>query len=230
MTQSSSDHGFVEAAQRLLASSANRWTQGQLLEAAQRAALRNTGWPIGLVLQTDDLKPKPSADGIEARFLTASGDLEDYWRFSRDGSFYVTRLFEEDYIEEQWQSSEGHPARALWFDLRIWRIVEIILHSASLYQALGIPPDEPFLLSIAHLGLKGREFYTSTPLRHVRRGRFSQVAEASWRKELTQDLVQASYRDLVEEAATELFVLFDFADIGRPVIDSVLDDFEKRRI
>ena len=39
--------GFVESGQRLVESQKREWNPRDLLAAAERAELRNTGWPIG---------------------------------------------------------------------------------------------------------------------------------------------------------------------------------------
>ena len=157
--------GFVESGQRLVESQKREWNPRDLLAAAERAELRNTGWPIGLVLQGSGKRPVPTPDGIEARLgRYALGQTEDYWYFHKDGNYYVSRLFEEDLETLQWTSSQGHPESAIWFDIRIWRIAEIILHSATIYRELGIPPEEPYYLAINHKGLEGRELYVSNPV------------------------------------------------------------------
>ncbi len=66
----------------------------------------------------------------------------------------------------------------IWFDVRIWRIAEVILHSAALYRELGVPPDEPYLLGVNHGGLQGREFWTSRGGLFLQRGRFAHVEDA----------------------------------------------------
>ena len=220
------DGGLIESGQRLLQASGREWTQYELLAAAQRAELRNTGWPIGLVIQRTGLAPVPTPDGVEARLgRYDSGEVEDFWHLRRDGSYYVSRLFEEDFESPPFTSSEGHPERSVWFDVRVWRIAEVILHSSSLYRELGIPSDEPYVLSVNHRGLEGREFYVSTPSRFVRRGRTSHSGEASWTREVTQDLVTSNLKGLVGEVAEDLFVLFDFAQIEQLVVDELVNGF-----
>lgn len=225
------DAGYIESAQRLIQPGKLGWNQHELLAAAERAELRNTGWPMGLVLQKPGLAPVPTPDGIEARFgRYGSGQAEDFWYFHKDGSYYVSRLFEEDFETPRFTSSEGHPKRCIWFDIRIWRIAEVFLHSATLYRELGIPPEEPYALAINHRGLKAREFYVSTPRRHVRRGRICQSSASVWMREVTQDYVASNIKSLVGEVTGGLFVLFDFAQVSQEVIDSIVDEFLHSRV
>ena len=225
------DVGYLESSQRLVHVGNRRWSQRDLLKAAERAELHNTGWPIGLVLSTQGLAPVPTPEGVEARLGRYPGhDWEDYWAFYLDGSYYVIRLFEEDFEDLSFSSSLGHPEKALWFDIRIWRIAEVILHSAHLYKELGIPPDEPYLLAVNHGGLLGREFYASSAGWAIRRGRISRTSEAKWTKELTQDQAVSDLKGLVTEAATGLFVLFDFAEVAKSTSDDIVDRFLRRRV
>lgn len=223
--------GYVESGQRLVQLGGREWTQQDLLAAAQRAELRNTGWPIGLVLNTPGLAPVPTPDGIKARLKHyRSEQAEDFWYFRKDGSYYVSRLFEEDFGTPQFTSSAGHPESSIWFDIRIWRIAEILLHSSTLYRELGIPPDEPYILTVSHRGLAGREFYVSTARRFVTRGRICQSSTATWMEEVTQDYVTTNLKDLVSKVAGGLFVLFAFAQVGREVVDEIVDDFLRSRL
>ena len=223
--------GYIESGQRLIQPSGREWSQHELLTAAQHAELRNTGWPIGLVLQRPGLAPVAKPDGIEARLgRYASGRAEDFWYFHKDGSYYVSRLFEEDLETPHFTSSEGHPGRSIWFDIRIWRIAEVFLHSTTLYRELGIPPEEPYALAVNHRGLETREFYVSTPRRFVPRGRICRSPVATWTKEVTRDYVTSNLKSLVGEVAYGLFVLFDFAQVSQEVVDGIVDEFLHSRL
>ncbi len=230
MTQGQ-EAGCLESGQHLVQPGERQWSQQDLLAAAERAELRNTGWPIGLVIKRPGLAPVPTPDGIEARLERYnSSKTEDFWSFRKDGNYYVSRLFEEDFEATPFISSEGHPKRSLWFDIRIWRIAEVILHSATLCRELGIPPDEPYVLAVNHRGLQGREFYVSTAGWFVSRGRFCQSPAATWTKEVTQDYVISNLKALVGEVSAELFVLFDFAQVGQKVVDEIVDKFLGHRV
>lgn len=169
----------------------------------------------------------PSGDGIESRVGRYGGSeaLSDFWTLDRDGAFYASRLFEEDYRTPNFNSSRGHPERALWFNTRIWRIAELILHSASLSRELGVTPSEPYELAINHQGLVDRELYSSDMQWRLPRGMICRVPTASRSREVTQDLVNTNLKDLVANVADGLFVLFDFCDLGRDTIDNVVQAF-----
>ena len=223
--------GFIESGQRLTQPAGRQWSQRELLDAAARAELRNTGWPIGLVIHSPGLAPIATPDSIEARLgrYSSSGKTEDFWSLRKDGSYYVWRLFEEDFEPPPFTSNAGHPDTAIWFDIRIWRVTEVILHSSTLYRELGIPPDEPYVLAVNHRGLEGREFYTSTPRRFISRGRICHSQESTWSREVSQDYVSSTLKGLVGEVVDNLFVLFDFAQVGQNVVDDIVEEFMGRR-
>jgi hypothetical protein len=223
--------GFVESGQRLVNIAGREWNQYDLLSAAERAELRNTGWPIGLVLQKKENAPIPTPNGIEARIgRRNNGQFEDFWSFRKDGNYYISRLFEEDSREPAFTSSEGHPTRAIWFDIRIWRIAEILLHSAALYRELNIPPNEPYVVSINHHGIEGREFYVSTMKRFVNRGDICHSPSSNWAKEVSQDYVTSNLKNLVIEIANGLFVLFAFTQVKPEIIGNIVDEFLHSRL
>src|SRR5215467_11087445 len=113
-----------------------KWSQDELLLAAQKSVCRNTGWPIGVVLTGPELSPKPVSDGIRAVIRTKTLiDRFDFWSLDRRGYFYFLRQFEED------SDNRVEPGTTLYFDTRIWRIAEALLHCANLYRALDLPAE-----------------------------------------------------------------------------------------
>ena len=202
--------GYIEVSHQLVQAH-EEWGPRQLLAAARAA---ESGWAIGMVYPAgSEEAPKPTAEGaIEARIQRLDPGRRDYWILGKGGEFYGANDFAEDFGQPPFEVKEGHPDRMLWFDIRIWRIAEALLHSAALYRALGVKPDEPYALSLNHHGLSGREFYTSKASYGIRRGRISSADSAEWQRILTQDQVKASLRELVQEIADGLFVLFGFME------------------
>ena len=106
----------------------------------------------------------------------------------------------------------------------------MLLHSATLYRELGIPPEEPYALAINHRGLEAREFYYSTIRWPVGRGRICRSPAVTWTKEVTQDYVTSNLKSLVEEVTRGLFVLFDFTPVSQEVVDGIVDKFLNSRV
>ena len=214
--------GYLEVSHQLVQPDPDKeWNQRDLLAAARAAAL---GWAVGIVFNEPGDAPKALADGIiEARSRRwGSQEWVDFWTLDRGGEFYYAGVFEEEVAWPHMGSREVHPDRILWFDIRIWRIAEALLHSAALYRALGVRPDQPYALNMSHHGLRERQLGSSKGSYLVFGGRFSSSDHATWQRILTQDQVKASLGELVHTIADELFVLFDFAKLP---IDSALEDF-----
>ena len=215
--------GYVEVSHQLVRPD-REWGQQDLLAAARDARLSNSRWPIGVVLDVPGSRPIPTSEGgIEVRVQRGGrSEGSDYWTLARDGSFYFVELFEEHFGHPPSRSSQSHPERSLWFDLRVWRIAEALLHSAALYRALGIQPDQPYALSVNHYGLEGRELYFRKATYRIERGCVSAADRAAWQGIVTQDQVKVGVRELVHAIAGDLFARFDFAKVP---IDAALEDF-----
>src|SRR5262249_50043920 len=89
--------------------------QRRLLEAVERSAIHTFGWPIGVVLHTDDGKPKPMADGIVADIVSkglSGHDQAEFWALRQNGDFYtIHNLFEDE-----------RAPNAIFFNTRIVRV------------------------------------------------------------------------------------------------------------
>jgi hypothetical protein len=198
------------------------WNQGQLVAAAQRAVARKTGWPVGAVLNNPELAPKPSAFGVRA-IINAWG-LFDYWSLDRRGAFYFLRLMDED-SDRDLQRKTGGPW--IFFDTRIWRIAEALLHCSNLYRELELHPEAVIAIRITHSGLKNRCLGVAAPLRSMAWKRKSEENEVTWSKSVPLGSIEATLKDLTREAANELFMLFEFWQPGEQIFGEVFDEFSK---
>jgi hypothetical protein len=99
--------GFFEASVSILPK--GDWRQPVLLSAVEGAQVKTFGWPIGLVLNRDEFKPRPTSEGIRAEVsIVQGGELAhlgrtsyDYWYMRRTGDFYFLQsLFEDERAED----------------------------------------------------------------------------------------------------------------------------------
>ncbi len=203
-----------------------KWSQGELLAAAEKSVCRNTGWPIGVVLTKPELAPKPMSDGIRAVIETRTFiEKFDFWSLDRRGYFYFLRRLEED-------SDERRPAgKVLYFDTRIWRIAEGLLHCANLYRALELPAETEIRIQIVHRGLQGRTLLASDQMRALTMsGRISHENESRWKKAAPLGTIEPNIEALVEEIFGELFMLFEFWKPQPEIWKSVLQGFLGSRV
>ena len=203
-----------------------KWSQDELLLAAQKAVSRNTGWPIGVVLTKPEFSPKSVSDGIRAVISAKTIiDRYDYWSLDRIGRFYFLRELEED------SDDRVAPGTSLYFDTRIWRIAEALLHCANLYRALDVPAETEIRIQNVHHGLRGRKLTASDQMRAITMsGRISHENESQWAKTLALGSIEPNIEVLVDEISRELFMLFEFWKPMPDVSKSVLQAFLSSKV
>lgn len=192
----------------------------QLLDVAEKAKRTNTGWPIGLVVHAPEDKPTADNDSITCRIADQS--RIDYWRIKTNGNYYFFRKFEED---QPRFNKEGD--RVMWFDVRIWRVAELIDHTVAFHKAFGTDPTSKIKLTVRHLGIKGRQLTASDPMRaFTMHTRSANAENAEWSRELSLDLLKAERNAIIAEICKELFMLFDFWEPADSVISGVIEKYD----
>ncbi|MEE4211009.1 MAG: toll/interleukin-1 receptor domain-containing protein [Parvularcula sp.] len=197
--------------------------QGELLNAAERAAIHTFGWPIGVVLHTEDGRPRPIADGVVAQIeSTGFSDRArfDYWALRKNGDFYLARNLFED----------GRKAGALFFDTRMVRVAESLMYCRNLFGFLGCPPGVPIHLRFVHSGLKGRQLMAASPnrtLAPVKRVCADDEVEQS--VVMTHSATDADIVDLTKQVLKPLFMLFDYFKPADVVYEEVVRTFMSGR-
>ncbi|PIU57988.1 MAG: hypothetical protein COS89_02705 [Deltaproteobacteria bacterium CG07_land_8_20_14_0_80_38_7] len=203
------------------------WNQKELLKAMEQAVCRNTGWPIGVVLHTESGRPVFRKDGVEIELESESesGDRYDEWYLKRNGSFYFFRTLEED------RRTFPKKSNFLYFDMRIWRIAEILLHCEKLYKTLGVDSNTEIEIEINHFGLSDRQLTASNQLRA-----FSMLERTclensvSWTKTMKLKEIEKNRLDYVIDASWKLFMLFDGWQPDVVAIEGVYNEFLKSQI
>jgi len=190
--------------------------QAELLKIAEKAVIHTTSWPLGVVLHSEEKRPKPMKDGIVARIFSSGGNVYDYWALRRDGQFYALR-------------TEGSQrSRSLAFDTRIFRITEVLHYCASLYTELGASPDAQVFVSICHGGLKDCEI--SSDGRRMILDTYRSMEDASYSEIITTlEEIQPKIVDLVERITKPLFVLFDYFAVPRETVEEIVNAFVVRK-
>ena len=207
-----------------LADSVIERSQSELLKASTQSQIHTFGWPIGIVLEADEFRPRPTNDGILVSFSAPlrsarGGSIFEYWALRRDGDFYALMSLFEDDLE---RTAEG---TVLYFDTRIVRATELLLHCANLYKLLGAAPGALVELSVHYRGLKGRNLAAASnrhvgPHRNVVEGAIS-IPPINFRLgSLDTQLV-----DLAKKLCEPLFMLFDYATFDDTIYREIVGDF-----
>lgn len=220
--------GYIESAQTLLHPRNSQWENQELLDAARRAVSHHAGWPVGIVSDAEGYSPTLLTDGIEVRIPPSLISVADYWSLKDDGRYYFSRFLKEDIERSPFLFSQEHPEKFLLLDfgLTIQRIADLLLHSASLYRALNVPPDEHYLLSINHGGLQERNFCDVDKVWSPPLGQTSTTDLFPWQDEVTQDRVTTKLKELTREISTCLFSLFGIPNFPQAAVSDLIDTYQ----
>jgi len=190
------------------------WSQNELKSAARNACIETFGWPIAVYLDLPECKPRPRADGISAEVAIRDGDY-DYWALRKNGDFYLRKNIFED---------QRNP-EMVFFDTRIIRVAESLLYAVRLYSGLGVDLGEQVRIRVLHSGLKGRHLGAASQRRCLRPQGPAEENEASTEFVAALDKIGNNLSDFVNQICQDVFVLFDFADIDRTVLNQLVDNF-----
>jgi hypothetical protein len=196
-----------------------RRQQDDLLMSARRAAIHTFGWPIGVVLDREHMRPRPTADGIFAELKTEHS--YDYWVLTRRLEFYTLMSLFED--------SRGE--NVLFTDTQIARTTEALLYCLRLYSNLGVDGSATVKFAIRYTGLKGRQLTTASQTRFWPGNDVNTSADkVGGEVTFALDSLEGQVVDLVEKLCTPLFLVFNFARLTHPVYDEIVDNYRGGKI
>jgi len=193
--------------------------QDRLLEAARQAQIHTFGWPLGIVLDTPEHRPRPKIDGIVAEIAEDEGRY-DYWFLRRDGAFYLLKSLFED------KRQPNH----IFFNTRVVRITEALLYCGGLYTRLGVPSETLIRIGVRHGGLKGRVLGAAGKERFMPTERTTTENEVYTEVETTLDRIERDLVDLVESLTQPLFILFDFFKLSKEVLEDIVNKFVEGKV
>ncbi len=200
--------------------------QSELLRQAKQAQIKTFGWSIGIVLDRDELRPRPKTDGIVTEVTIQDADRQrqsyDYWTLSKNGDFYLLKSIFEDERKEN----------TIFFNTRIVRLTETLLYSARLYSGLNVPRDAHYLVGIRHGGLKGRVLSVSSIARRMPpySDRISSEDEVYSEVETTIEQIESQLVELVEKFTQPLFVVFNFFELKRDILAEIVNAFVEGKV
>ena len=202
--------------------------QVELLSAARQAEVRMHGWPTGVFLdKPGDLLPVPINEGILANVSVDifGGHLFAYWILTKTGDFYTLTSLTED------ERDEDRSRKVLWFESRIVRAADALLHCANLYKVLGAEPNAQIEMTVRYGGLRGRTlraFSLTRPLLPRENLHEDEVSIPAITFKL--GAVQTEMVDLVKKLCEPLFVIFDYAEFPDEIYRQIVTDFVNGKI
>ena len=202
----------------------------ELLEAAKRAEIHAFGWAIGVVPEIPEYKPRPTSNGIvtevtlkDMPWVSGQVDIYDFWTLRTNGDFYLNKSIYEDSFHRE------KKGKALFFDTRIERIAEALLHCTRLYSHLGVQSDSPVHIMIRHSGLKYRLLLATSPERSltlINRTCVENEIERIYQIPLTT--IEADLVSAVKQYAQPLFALFDFQEFHDKVYRQIIEEYTRK--
>jgi hypothetical protein len=203
------------------------WTQSELVAAAEKSVLRKTGWPIGIVLHNPKVSPKPTVFGVRAIIDSRNFGFFDYWSIGKTGHYYFLRLLDEDTDKDLGRRADN---KWIYFDTRIWRVAETLLHCSNLYRELGLFPETQIEISILHSGLKDRLLGVADHMRVMQWNRKCDEDEIKWSRTVPLGSIEAALQELTREVTEQLFVLFEFWQLDENIFQEIYKQFLNSRV
>lgn len=215
--------GYMQVAFGLTPPKIQRTAQ-DLMEAARGSTIRTFGWPIGIVVEDDESRPRPTGDGIRAEVVGTRWDAEqsyDLWELRTDGDFFL--------IQSLFEDQRGHSGE-IFFNTRIVRVAESILYCARLYERLGVPADAIINMSVAHGGLKDRVLTSATPGRELSMPYRTIVDRVDGQATFALGDVAGQLWELVRSLVAPLFEVFDLFVLSDDVYEQLVDSFVQGKV
>jgi len=189
--------------------------RNQLLEIARKSAIHTFGWPIGIVLNRDDARPRPAKYGISAEVIS-SGFTDrknyDFWALTQSGAFFsILNLFEE----------ERDPT-AIFFNTRISRVTEALQYCRNIMGNLNYADGSLIDFRVRHTGLQGRILSSSNPNRDLGPSKYvCHEAVAQAEETFALPLNDDGIVELVKKLLAPMFELFDFFELSAGVYEDI---------
>jgi hypothetical protein len=180
---------------------------------------------MGVVDNREEYSPRPTSEGILALVSSAGHDFA-YWTLTKSGDFYTLVSLPEDHRDED------RALRTVWFNTRMSRAAEALVHCVNLYKALGVEPNAHVEMAVRYGGLRGRTLTaSSTELSYLAPGSKNLYEDEISVPALTFKLsvVETEIVDLVRKLCAPLFVVFDFASLTNDIYQQIVTDFVRRK-
>ena len=197
-------------------------------DSARESTIDTFGWPIGIYLDSqDEFAPKVGLDGIHAEVAITDVSMPhmernsyDYWAMHTSGAFFLLKSLFEDLRNPEF----------IFFDTRIVRIAEVFMYLKNLYAHFEVPRNEKIDVSIKHGGLKGRILRSSSRSRDLSRSYGIETDEVPTNAKISINEIELDLAGVVEKFTKPLFEQFSFFELGRKVLEDIVNNYRKGKI
>lgn len=195
-----------------------------LLRVAQAAIRPNTGWPIGVVLESPSEQSNRTVS-TETGLVTIIGRDDtphfDYWVLDYTGQFLLFRNLQED-----WE--EATAGKELKLKTAVWRIAEALDHCVALFRALGADNQAQIMFEARYSGLTGR-ILTNQPDMFMLQGPATVNTVKVFRTG-TLDEFAADADGLTFEVARQVFSVFNFFDVNQRIVAQHYQEYRASKV
>jgi len=207
--------GFLEIQATILESNIEI-SQNKLLEAADKAQIHTFGWPIApMANSNENFRPNPTTEGIKNIIYSKTDSAFDFWTIRKNGDFYLLKSLFEDGRDKKDE---------LFFNTRVVRVTEVYLYLARLYTSFEIDSNAIIKIRIRHGGLNGRKISSSSN-RVISGTNITSENKVIFELDTSLDEIESHLNDLVEKTVTPLFMVFNYFNIGRSILDDIVDKY-----
>ncbi len=192
-------------------------------EILRKAKGHETGWPLWVVIDREDMKPYVNNGFIECWFTQVddSAAYSDFWRASPEGKMFLLKGYYED------ASEKVEPGTVFEVTTPIWQVGECLSHAERLANLFGNPTSS-ILIRFTWEGLSGRTL-SSSPNLWVYRKLTSQQETVVSEIQVQADQIVAALPEVVKTITKPLYEVFDFFDPSIETIDAELKRMRGRR-
>lgn len=192
---------------------------------------RHSGWAPFEYMHRGGMSPRPLGDVIQAWLVDGEDSdptYSDFWRLSVHGDGYLVRGMQED--DPNYGANLAPRPHRPGFDweLPIYRMTEIlkVIEWLGLTYASG---DAAFQMRVTYSGTSGRRL-TQHRLRYLmRRGGMAHGETISSEVSGRVGAIALNTEEMVFSLLRPVFAQFDFAELPRQLVDSVVQDVARYR-
>lgn len=191
-------------------------TLNKLTEAMSMTSVRGFGWSVGLVMNTDEYKPKAFDGGIQA--IVKTDESLDNWTLNLKGDLYILQTLFEDRRDPS----------SIFFDTRLVRTFEAFARTVALYKYLGVSKEQVVKIKLTYGGVQNRKLSVANTGRFMpfvvpkvcSVDKFSREIEKPLSEWLDIDILKTTVFDY----CYNLFQLFDCFELQRENADIALKE------
>ncbi len=199
----------------------------RLIGHMERAELRNTGFPMGMV-RINRFSAQAAQDGLLMEYYFPGERHEsERWFLHVGGGFYLFRTYDDPNRPQLGGRTGG---RIVAYTTRIWRIAEALEHCIALYDDIGLAPNDALYFEILHGSLDTVTLTNNDPRILMLRDRTTRRTDVCSGWEGTVAELKVRKMEIGRGFINELFEVFDSPPITQGEYVVIHQEFLDSRV